>query len=88
MVRGGEGEGISQKPHTEHRDTRGSVVIEKGEGGGVVGVAKGGKWGWKGTAWGVGPTVQGVDDVLLSCTLETCMVLQISGIPIHSMKNE
>ena len=33
--------------------------------------------------WGDGLPMQCVDDVLLSCTLETCMFLQTNVIPIN-----
>ena len=36
--------------------------------------------------WDDGRMVQHADDVLLSCTLETCMVLQINFTPINSIK--
>ena len=37
-------------------------------------------------AWGDGRTVQCTDDVLWSCTLEACMVLQTSVTPIKSIR--
>ena len=37
-------------------------------------------------AWSDGRTMQCADDVLLSCGLGTCMVLQISVTPINSIK--
>ena len=37
---------------------------------------------------GDGCTMQCVDNVLLSCTLETCMVLQTNVTPINSIKNK
>ena len=37
-------------------------------------------------AWGDGCTIQCTDDVLLSCTLETCMVLRTNVTPINSIK--
>ena len=35
-------------------------------------------------AWGNGHTMQCADDILLSCPLETCMVLQSNVTPINS----
>ena len=55
-----------------------------------MGVNAGGQRGDMGTerdfAWGNGCMTQREDDVLLSGTLETCMVLLTSVTPIHSIK--
>ena len=45
-----------------------------------------GKLGGKETAQGDGCTMQCADDVLLSCTLETCVVFQTNVTPIKSIK--
>ena len=50
-------------------------VLERERGEGWGRWVKGRKWGWKETAWSNGHTMQCADDILLSCTLETCMVL-------------
>ena len=42
---------------------------------GVGEVSRGHKWGRKETVLGDGCTMQGADDVLLSHTLDTCIVL-------------
>ena len=51
-----------------------------------------GKAGGMGTerdfAWGDGHTMQGADDVLLSCALETCLVLRTDVSPINSIKKK
>ena len=64
-----------------------SMVIARGKG--CVGRrrwAKEGKMGMEGNvAWGDGCTMDCVDDVLLSCTLEPCMVLQIN-VPLKTNK--
>ena len=39
-------------------------------------------------AWGDGCLIQCTDDVLLSCTVETCMVLQTNVTPINSIKEK
>lgn len=43
-------------------------------------------WGQKKTALGNGRLMPCADDVLLSCTLETHMVLQTNATPIQSIK--
>ena len=71
-----EGEGIKQN-NIYNTDTDSSVVVS-GRGKGGVGRqrwAEEGKWGRKRLAWGDRCTVQCSDDVLLSFTLETCMIL-------------
>lgn len=46
------------------------------------------RWGEMGTkrdfAWGGGHTMKCADDVLLSCTLQTCLLSQTNVIPINS----
>lgn len=45
-----------------------------------------GKMGTKGDfAWGDGYTMKCADNVLLSCTLKTCFVLQTNVMPINSI---
>ena len=39
------------------------------------GAERQGEWGWKDFAWGNGHTMQCANDILLSCTLESSMVL-------------
>ena len=53
------------------------MVVARGIGvGGEVEVSKGGEMGVEGSfAWDNGHTVRCVDGVLLSCALDTCMVL-------------
>ena len=57
----------------------------------------GGRWRWARVggmgikryfAWGNGCTMHCEDGVSLSCTLETCIILQTSVTPINSIKNE
>ena len=45
------------------------------------------KGGQKETAWGTGHMTQCANDVLLNCTLETCVVLQTNVTPINSIKS-
>ena len=39
-------------------------------------------------AWGSESMMQYADDILFSCTLETCMVLQTNVAPINSIQNK
>ena len=64
---------------------------QRPEGKGVGGRWRWAKWGKMGTernfAWGSGHTVQCADAVLLSCTLDTCMILWTNVISINSIKS-
>ena len=73
--------------YTCHIDTYNSVVTARGKGGwgGGGGGRRVGKWGWRDFAWGDGPTMQH-EDVSLSCTMETCVVLGTDVTPINSIK--
>ena len=81
------GEGIRQPPHIydtcvcvwytymQHRDMDNSVGIDRGKGWAEVELDKTRKWYGKRLCLGDGRMMQCADDVLLSCTLETYMVL-------------
>ena len=69
-----------------HRKQCGNGQRERGVG--QVEVGKAGAGMERDSTWGKGHTMQRADDVLLSCTLETCMVLQTNVTPINSIKNK
>ena len=68
--------------HTDKCDSWG-----KGVGGGESG-QRGHKWEIEREfTWALRAWIQCTDDVLLSCTLATCMVLLTNVTPINSIKN-
>ena len=80
-----EGEGVSQKAYIHNTNTDNSVVMARGSGGQVE-TDKGGKVGIeRDFAWGDGHMIQCADDVLLSYTFETCLVLHTNVTPINSI---
>ena len=77
---GGLDEGIKQKSYMCVYMYKRQPCGDRGKvGGGLVEVGKGGGMGTEGDfGWDNECLIQGADDILLSCTFETCMVCETS----------